>query len=369
MNMRKHKLTVDMFNFSEDLSKIEPFASDSWSGTDLKRLRRGKVGGQFWVAYISCHTQYKDAVQSFIEQIDLIHQLVQKYPDDLQWADSADSIGEAFEAGKVASLIGVEGGHAIGNSLAILRSFYRLGARYMSLTHNCNTPWADASPSENEHYLAKNNGLSKFGNHVVVEMNRLGMMIDLSHVSSKTMHDVLDITEAPVIFSHSGARAIANHTRNIPDDVLKRVTVNGGIVMVVFFPCIITNTYNAIIGTCNKTKTSIDDVIKHINHIRKIAGVDHIGIGSDYDGLPEYPDGLEDVSKFPKLFESLIEDPENVWTDEELEKVAGKNLLRVFHEVERVRDRFSSRKADNTWIEKHYLDGNNECSTKQQLVV
>ena len=361
------KNNLSMARIDEDLTKVEPltsdaysmFASNAYSQTDLGRLKTGMVGGQFWAAYMDCKTQYKDAVQTFLEQVDLIHLLVREYPDYLQWADSADGIEEAFLAGKIASLVGVESGHAIGSSLAILRTLYKVGARYLTLTHNCNTPWADSSKAEEGEKPVDNEGLSEFGEKVVLEMNRLGMMVDLAHVSSDTMRDALRISKAPVIFSHSGARAVTNHTRNVPDDVLEMVKENGGIVMAIFGSCYVNDDcHDATVG----------DVVKHINHIRKVAGVDHVGIGSDYNGIKDLPIGLKDVSGFPKVFEALIKDKTFEWTDEDLEKLAGRNILKVLRAVEKVRDDLAQSKADNTWINQKDLRGKTECKTMSETM-
>jgi len=363
------KNNLSMARIDKDLSEVEPwahptyksFASNDYSQTDLVRLKTGMVGGQFWAAYMDCDTQYKDAVQTFLEQVDLIHQLVREYPDYLQWADSADGIEKAFAAGKIASLVGVESGHAIGSSLAILRTLYKVGARYLTLTHNCNTPWADSSKAEEGEIPGENKGLSEFGERVVLEMNRLGMMVDLSHVSSDTMRDALRITKAPVIFSHSGARAVTNHTRNVPDDVLEMVKENGGIVMAIFGSCY-------VIDDCANNFATVGNVVKHINHIRKVVGIDHVGIGSDYNGVKDLPVGLKDVSGFPKVFETLIKDKTFEWTDEDLEKLAGRNILRVFRAVEKVRDDQAQRKADNKWIDPKYMRGKTECRTMREAI-
>ncbi|XP_067005179.2 dipeptidase 1 isoform X2 [Anabrus simplex] len=299
--------------------------------TDIPRLRAGRVGAQFWAAYVSCDSQYKDAVEQTIEQIDVIKRLADAYPDDLQFVDSVQGIWDAFNAGKIGSLIGVEGGHSIDSRLGVLRSMYELGVRYMTLTHSCNTPWADSSP-EDEKENPQFNGLTPYGELVVKELNRLGMMVDLSHVSAPTMRAAIEISEAPVIFSHSSARAICGHHRNVPDDVLKLVAANNGVVMV--------NFYSGFI-VCEDRDATLEDVVAHINHIRNVAGVDHVGIGSDYDGVEEMPTGLEDVSKYPDLFNRLAEarEGEPTWTQEDLQKLAGLNLLRVFKEVENVRDK------------------------------
>ncbi|KDR07676.1 Dipeptidase 1, partial [Zootermopsis nevadensis] len=335
------------FNFTADLEKVDPWARSNWSHTDLPRLRRGMVGAQvssayhklcvasqFWSAYVPCDAQYLDAVQLTLEQIDLIKRLADLNPEHLTLVTSVKGVQETHRAGRIASLIGVEGGHSLGNSLAVLRTFYSLGARYMTVTHTCNTAWADCSvtqlQSESSPSTAspvdhnKGGGLTEFGKLVVREMNRLGMMVDLSHASVRTMKDALAVSKAPVMFSHSSAFALCNSSRNVPDDVLKLVALNGGIVMVNFYTYFI---------TCNSTAT-ITDVIAHINHIRDVAGINHVGIGAGYDGINFTPQGLEDVSKYPQLMATLLEDPS--WREEDLKKLAGLNLLRVFRAVEEV---------------------------------
>ncbi|PNF37640.1 hypothetical protein B7P43_G11969 [Cryptotermes secundus] len=323
------------FNFTADLEKVHPWAKSNWSHTDLPRLRRGMVGAQFWSAYVPCDAQYLDAVQLTLEQIDLIKRLADLNPEHLTLVTSVKGVQETHRAGRIASLIGVEGGHSLGNSLAVLRTFYSLGARYMTVTHTCNTAWADcsltqlqsesSSPTAQPTDRSSEGGLTEFGKLVVREMNRLGMMVDLSHASVHTMKDALAASKAPVMFSHSSAFALCNSSRNVPDDVLKSLALNGGIVMVNFYTYFI---------TCNSTAT-INDVIAHINHIRDVAGVNHVGIGAGYDGINFTPQGLEDVSKYPQLLAALLEDPS--WREEDLKKLAGLNLLRVFRAVEEVR--------------------------------
>ena len=226
----------------------------------------------------------------------------------------------------------------------------------MTLTHSCNTPWADAAQAESGDFPAENQGLSEFGKKVVLEMNRLGMMVDLAHVSSDTMRDVLNIAKAPVIFSHSGARGVSNNVRNVPDDVLKMLKENGGIVMANFYSCY-------IIDDCENNNATVEDVIKHINHIRAVAGVDHVGIGGDYNGVSTLPLGLEDVSGFPRVFEALINDKTFEWSDEDLEKLAGRNILGVFRAVERVRDDLAHSKADNSWVDPKDFRGKTGCKS------
>jgi len=321
-----------------DLSQVEPWASNNYSHTDLPRLRAGQVGGQFWVSYIKCDAQGKDAVQLFLEQVDVIHQLVAQFPSDLAMATTAQEIEDAHSSGKIASLVGVEGGHAIDSSLAMLRTLYRLGARYMTLTHSCNTPWAESSVNE-----TGRKGLSKFGERVVGEMNRLGMMVDISHVSRWTMSDALRVSAAPVIFSHSGARAVCNHTRNVPDDILRKLRDNGGVVMAVFYPKFLISDYE----TRNAT---VSDVVKHIDHIVSVAGFEHVGIGGDYNGIDFLPLGLEDVSSYPKVFEALLRESVHHWSDYNLALLAGGNILRVMRKVEEVAGTRRRAPVDNTWL-------------------
>ncbi|XP_063241954.1 dipeptidase 1-like [Bacillus rossius redtenbacheri] len=326
-NIRKfvHNQLKD-FNFAGDLRTVAPWSRSAWSHTDLRRLRRGMVGGQFWVAYVPCESQNLNAVQLTLEQIDLIKRLIDKYAHQMQFASDTKEIMRAHGDRKIASLIGVEGGHSIGNSLAVLRILYDLGVRYMTLTHTCNTPWADSSSVEHNMKYPEHGGLTSFGKAVVREMNRLGMMVDLSHASVGTMRDALAASKAPVIFSHSSAFALCNSSRNVPDDILRDLAVSGGLVMVTF--------YNYFVK-CGPTAT-VADVAEHISYIRDLIGVDHIGVGGDFDGINRTPRGLEDVSMYPELFAELLRIGN--WTADDLKKVAGLNLLRVFSSVEKVRD-------------------------------
>ncbi|XP_064082548.1 dipeptidase 1-like [Macrobrachium nipponense] len=323
------------FNFTAELKNLRPWSRSSWSHTDLPRLKEGMVGAQFWVSYVPCEAQVLNAVQLTIEQIDLIKRLIEQYPDELQLATSAEEVEEAFEKGRIASLIGVEGGHAIQNSLGVLRSLRDLGVRYLTLTHTCSTPWAECARARetDEEDPKAPRGLTQFGKTVVREMNRLGLMVDLSHVSQATMKEALEVSRAPVIFSHSSVYAICKNPRNVPDEILRKVALNGGIVMVSF--------YNHFL-TCNDAAT-IKNVIDHINHVRNIAGVNHVGIGADFDGINKLPDGLQDVSRYPYLFAELLSDPQ--WSNDDLQKLAGGNFLRVMRDVEKVRVQMKMQKV------------------------
>lgn len=323
--------------------------------TDLARLKDGLVGAQFWAAYVPVSFHHAGAPRVGMEQVDFIHQMIERYPE-LEFAGTADEIVAIFESGRIASLIGLEGGHMIENSLGLLRQFYERGARYMTLTHSCNTDWADASTDSLEH-----GGLTAFGEEVVHEMNRLGMLVDLSHVSDSTMWDVLRVTWAPVIFSHSSSRHFTPHRRNVPDDVLREVTRNGGIVMVNYVPWFIylpayewreqrdavRDSLREALGDQAAVDEALDSwkrdheiplpgievVADHIEHIRDVAGIDHVGIGADLDGIDDTPIGLEDVSTFPLVIAELLA---RGWRDEDIHRFAGLNILRVMREVEAV---------------------------------
>ncbi|EFA08612.1 dipeptidase 1 [Tribolium castaneum] len=337
----KLKNQISKFAFDSDLSNDTVFGFQACKScfTDLERAKKGKLGGQFWVAYVDCNpSNYSTIVSRSFEQVDVIQRLIKKFSDRMQFVTTADGILDAFKNKKIASLIGLEGGHSIDNKMALLRQFYDAGVRYMTLTHTCNLPWADASPVDDSNNSPEVN-LTKFGEKIVLEMNRLGMLVDLSHVSHNVMSRALDVSKAPVIFSHSSAFTVHNHHRNVQDDVLEKVKLNQGVVMV--------NFYTAFVGNDNAT---IDDVIKHINHIVDKAGIDCVGIGSDYDGVSSVPKGLEDVSKYPDLFDKLKEQNPERWTIANLEKLAGKNLYRVFKSVEAVRDQLATSMPDESLI-------------------
>jgi membrane dipeptidase len=292
--------------------------------TDIPRLRRGGVGAQFWSVYAPCSQQGADAVTYTLEQIDFVHRLIARYPDSLSYAWSGDDVRRAWRAGRIASLLGAEGGHSIDGSLAVLRDFARLGVRYMTLTHNDNTPWADSATDDPVH-----GGLTDFGREVVAEMNRLGMLVDLSHVAATTMRDALDVSASPVIFSHSSCRTITDHPRNVPDDVLERLAGNGGVIMIAYVPAFVNDdaaAWSASDRTAPAPRTTVDDIVAHVEHAREVAGVDHIGLGSDYDGVAAFPEDMGDVTGHAVLIDRLAE---RGWSSLDLAKLMGDNILRV----------------------------------------
>lgn len=308
--------------------------------TDLPRLRDGMVGAQFWSVYVPMDAVGEGAARFQLEQIEIARQMFARYPGHLEQAYSVSDVERIFASGRIASVIGMEGGHAIENSLGALRAFFALGARYMTLTHSGNNDWADSATDEPEH-----GGLTEFGREVVREMNRLGMLVDLSHTSPETMDDVLEIAEAPVIFSHSSARAITGHRRNVPDDVLRRLPDNGGVVMVTFVPSFVSEANRTYQGDGDPPRATLSDVADHIEHVRRVAGVDHVGLGSDFDGITSTPIGLEDVSTFPALIAELSR---RGWTEDELAKVTGENVLRVWREAERAARRIQRSRGPST---------------------
>lgn len=357
-----------------DLARMDPENPLKDIDTDLPRMKKGGVGGQFWSAYVGASYVDKGGATVALEQIDVIRRMTAQSPS-LRWATTADDIVRAHAAGKIASLIGIEGGYAIENSLANLRMFHELGVRYMTLTHGGNTAWADSATEAPKH-----GGLTKFGEEVVREMNRLGMMVDISHVSDGTMDDVLRISEAPVIFSHSSARALAGHVRNVPDEILKRMPKNGGVVMVNIFPAFVNQVAaKQAAGVLDKerefvakypgdpkraseeyltwlTETmksmesgTLEQVADHIDHIAKVAGIDHVGYGADFGSITNHPKGLEDVSRYPYLTAELLR---RGYTDEQARKVIGGNLLRTMRDVEKAAARLQrERKPSAATIE------------------
>uniref|UniRef100_A0A8C6QG75 Dipeptidase n=2 Tax=Nannospalax galili TaxID=1026970 RepID=A0A8C6QG75_NANGA len=294
----------------------------SYGQTSLDRLRDGLVGAQFWSAYVPCQTQDRDAVRLTLEQIDLIRHMCASY-SELELVTSVKALNSTR---KLACLIGVEGGHSLDNSLSVLRSFYLLGVRYLTLTHTCNTPWAESSSKGIHSFYNSVNGLTSFGEKVVAEMNRLGMMVDLSHVSDAVARTALKVSQAPVIFSHSAARGVCRNARNLPDDILKLLKKNGGIVMV---------TLSVGVLQCNPL-ANVSTVADHFDHIRAVIGSEFIGIGGDYDGTSQFPQGLEDVSTYPVLIEELLR---RGWSEQELQGVLRGNFLRVFGKVEQVQEK------------------------------
>ena len=323
--------------------------------TDLPRLRKGHVGGQFWSVYVSADLPEPQAVVATLEQIDVMKRLIARYPNDLAFVTTADGAAAAMKQGKIASLLGMEGGGSMGSSLAVLRQEYALGARYMTLTHFKTLAWADSATDVPTH-----DGLTDFGRQVVREMNRLGMLVDLSHVSEGTMMDALDEAKAPVIFSHSGARAIDGHPRNVPDSILKRLPGNGGLVMAVAYPAFLSEAYRqwsadsaaetarlkslepgdpaavtkgvaAWTDAHPRPKATVAQWADHIDHIREVAGIDHIGLGGDYDGMETGPVGAEDVAGYPVLFAELAR---RGYSQADLEKIASRNIMRVLRAAE-----------------------------------
>ena len=299
--------------------------------TDLERLGRGMLGAQFWSVYTPADYADSGFARMQLEQIDIARQFIAKYTGYFEMARDASDIERIFAGGKIASMLGIEGGHAIENSLGVLRTYYDLGARYMTLTHGGTLDWADSATDEERH-----GGLTRFGEEVVREMNRMGMLVDLSHVSPGSMSDALNVAEAPVIFSHSSARALVDHPRNVPDSILRRLPDNGGVVMVTFVRSFVSN---------DEATASLSDVADHIEHVRRVAGADHVGIGGDFDGIEAGPHGLEDVSTYPVLFAELSR---RGWSDEDLMKLAGENLLRAMREAERTARRLQRERPPST---------------------
>jgi len=349
--------------------------------TDIERLRRGGVGGQFWSVYVPGELKGGWArVQ--LEQIDIARRVIARYPEALSLALTADDVVRARREGRVASLLGMEGGHVLEDSLGALRAYYDLGARYLTLTHNVTLAWADAAGDE-----ARHGGLTRFGEEVVAEMNRLGMLVDLSHVSPATMDDALRVSQAPVIFSHSSARALCDVPRNVPDEILRRMPANGGVVMITFVNAFLSPEFAKVAAPLWKEydartagvedaeerwrirqeiqskaklpKVTLAQLADHVEHVRRVAGVDHVGLGGDYDGNDAFPEGMGDVAGYPLLFAELIR---RGWSDADLEKLAGGNVLRALRKAEEVAARLrKERPASTATIEE--LDGPRPATT------
>jgi membrane dipeptidase len=337
-----------------DPASVDIAAQVDFTHTDLPRLLQGGVGAQFWSVYVPAELQGETAVVTTLEQIDLVRQLAARYPGALELAYTAADVKRIMAAGRIASLLGAEGGHSIANSLGTLRALYLLGVRYMTLTHNLNLPWADSATDE-----PAAGGLTAFGREVVREMQRLGMLVDLSHVAPTTMSDALDTAEAPVIFSHSSALAICDHPRNVPDPILARLAENGGLCMITFVPTFVSQRCRdwdlalaaemdrqgldhrdlsvrrefrgQWAATHPRPEATLADVVAHAEHVREVAGIDHIGLGGDYDGVDGLPVGLEDVSSYPALIDALLD---RGWSEADCSKLTCGNLLRVLQDAE-----------------------------------
>ncbi|MCF6378376.1 dipeptidase [Nocardioides KLBMP 9356] len=337
-----------------DFTRLDVGTGGTPTHTDLPRMRAGGVGAQFWSVYVPTRLAGDDAVSATLEQVDAARHLTGSYDDQLAWATTADEVEAAWASGRIASLMGAEGGHSINCSLGTLRRLHELGVRYLTLTHNANTPWADSATDR-----PAVGGLTAFGREVVREMNRTGMMVDLSHVSADTMRAALEVSEAPVIFSHSSARAVTDSPRNAPDDVLERMAAGGGVCMVTFVPKFV----NAACADAHREMVAaalaegilesdgvrfaafeatwvvdhpaptatLADVVAHCEHVREVAGIDHVGLGGDYDGVAVLPAGLEDVSTYPALLSALAD---RGWSADDLARLTCRNTLRVMREVE-----------------------------------
>lgn len=348
-----------------DFEKLDVSRPQPELHTDVPRLRSGGVGAQFWSVFVPSRLAGDHAVSATLEQIDAVYALVHRYPDTFALATDADGVDAAMAAGRIASLMGAEGGHSIDCSMASLRMLHRLGVRYMTLTHNDNVPWADSATDE-----PRAGGLTRFGEEVVREMNRLGMLVDCSHVAADTMRAALRVTEAPLIFSHSSARAVCDVPRNVPDDVLGSLAGNGGVCMVTFVPGFVSpecarwqdevkaevarrggdpkdfemvgETAREWEVTHPRPKASVAQVADHVEHVREVAGIDHVGLGGDYDGVDAQPEGLEDVGGYPRLVAELLD---RGWSETEIGKLTCRNVLRVLRDAESVARDLQSRRS------------------------
>jgi membrane dipeptidase len=349
---------------SQDLAGTDLTGPVGFTHTDLPRLAEGGVGAQFWSVYVPVSLAGEAAVAVTLEQIDFVHRMAGRYPDRLELALTAADVERIFAAGRVASLIGAEGGHSIGCSLGALRALYRLGVRYLTLTHNANVPWADSATDE-----PAAGGLTAFGREVVAEMQRLGMLVDLSHTAAPTMRDAFDAAQAPVIYSHSSARALCDHPRNVPDEMLARLPGNNGVCMVTFVPAFVSQQCRDWhLGLDAELKrrgldsgdeasraareeyargnpaprATLAQVADHVEHVREVAGVEHVGIGGDFDGTEDLPDGLADVSCYPALVAELLE---RGWSEQDCARLAGGNVLRVMRDAESAAGVISARRG------------------------
>lgn len=339
-----------------DFSRLDVGAGGTPTHTDLPRMRAGGMGAQFWSVYVPTRLTGDAAVSATLEQVDAARMLTSRYADQLAWATTADEVEDAWAGDRMASLAGAEGGHSIGCSLGTLRQLHELGVRYLTLTHNANTPWADSATD-----TPVAGGLTPFGREVVREMNRLGMMVDLSHVSADTMRAALEVAEAPAIFSHSSARAVTDSPRNAPDDVLEAMARGGGVCMVTFVPKFVNaacaDAHRELVAAAAaegipeadgvrfaqfesawvldhpQPTATLADVVAHVEHVREVAGIDHVGLGGDYDGVETLPSGLEDVSTYPALLAALAG---RGWSSDDLARLTCRNTLRVMREVESV---------------------------------
>jgi membrane dipeptidase len=352
-----------------DFSKADITGSVKTLHTDIPRLRQGGVGGQFWSVYVPSAMQGKEAVRATLEQIDIVRRMTERWPQVFAAARTAAEVERVFRSGRIASMIGMEGGHSIDSSLAALRMMHATGAGYMTLTHSLNVPWADSATDK-----PILGGLSKFGEEVVREMNWLGMLVDLSHVAPDTMEDALAVSAAPVIFSHSSAKALCNVPRNVPDNILQMLPKNGGVVMITFVPGFISQAVadfavklaeaqqsfraqfpnnDAYVGTAMERwraehaepRATLSQVADHIDHVRKVAGIDHIGLGGDFDGITTVVQGLEDVSKYPDLTAELLR---RGYTDQDIKKILGLNILRVMRGAEQASAALRKKRGPST---------------------
>jgi membrane dipeptidase len=352
-------------NAERDLDSVDLSAQVTGTHTDLPRLARGGVGAQFWSVYVPAGLQGDAAVTATLQQVDLVHEMVRRYPAALELALTAADVERILPTGKVASLLGAEGGHSIACSLSVLRALHALGVRYLTLTHNQNVPWADSATDE-----PAAGGLTGFGREVIREMQRLGMLVDLSHVSAGTMRDALDAAEAPVIFSHSSARALCDHPRNVPDDMLARLPGNGGVCMVTFVPAFVSQAcrdweleFGAEMERWGldhrdyasrrqlrpewaaahpRPAATLSQVADHVDHVREVAGIEHVGIGGDFDGTDQLPDGLQDVSCYPALIAEMLA---RGWSEADCGQLASGNILRVMHEAQAAAQAISARRG------------------------